>query len=158
MITGAEGKLIGTATPDPGELRHEPVACVTVYVPPVVTVMEEVVAPVDHTKFVPVVDNTEFPQLFTTVTRGVEGVTAGEATAVPEVLVHPLTVCVTVYVPPVVTVMEEVVAPVDHDKLFPDVVNTELPQLLTTDTTGADGMETGAATADPTGLEHPLTV
>ena len=37
-------------------------------------------------------------------------------------------------------------------------VNTELPQLLTTDTVGADGVVFGAAIPGPEELVHPSTV
>jgi hypothetical protein len=57
--------------------------------------MDELVSPVLHTKLVPVVLNTELPQLFTTVTTGA-GVVIGAATPLAEGLVHPFTVCVTV--------------------------------------------------------------
>ena len=80
--------------------------------------MDEVVAPLLHNKE-PVYDvavNIELPQLFTTVTTGADGIAFGAATTLPEGLVHPFTVCVTVYVPAVVTVIDEVVAPLLHNK------------------------------------------
>ena len=46
---------------------------------------------------------------------GAEGIVLGDAMPEPLALGHPLTVCVTEYVPPVVTEMEVVVAPVFHD-------------------------------------------
>ena len=60
----------------------------------------------------------------------------------PEELVHPFTVCVTEYVPAVVTVIDEVLAPLLHNKepVNDVAVNIELPQLFTTVTTGADGI------------------
>ena len=82
------------------------------------TVIDEVVAPLLHNKE-PVNDvavNIELPQLFTTVTTGADGIACGAATPLPEGLVHPFTVCVTVYVPAVVTVIDEVVAPLLHNK------------------------------------------
>ena len=62
-----------------------------------VTVIEEVVPPVLHSK-VPeaVIDNTELPQLFTTVTTGVDGIAIGAAVPEPFALIHPPTVCVKV--------------------------------------------------------------
>ena len=60
--------------------------------------MDEVVAPLLHNKE-PVNDvavNVELPQLFTTVTPGADETTLGAATPLPEGLVHPFTVCVTV--------------------------------------------------------------
>ncbi len=76
------------------------------------------VAPLLHNKE-PVKDvavNVELPQLFTTVTTGADGIACGAATALPERLAHPFTVWVTVYVPAVVTVIDEVVAPLLHNK------------------------------------------
>ena len=54
--------------------------------------MEAVVAPLLH-KMVPPdgIDNTEFVQLFTTVTTGVAGIATGAATPDPAKLVQPLT-------------------------------------------------------------------
>ena len=119
------------------------------------------VAPLLHNKE-PVKDvavNIELPQVFTTVTTGADGIAFGAATPLPEGLVHPFTVWVTVNVPAVVTVMDEVVAPLLHNKEpVKDVaVNMELPQLSTTDTTGADGITFGAATPEPEGLVQPFT-
>jgi hypothetical protein len=53
--------------------------------------MDELVSPVLHTKLVPVVLNTELPQLFTTVTTGA-GVLIGAATPIPAALVQPFIV------------------------------------------------------------------
>lgn len=59
--------------------------------------IDEVVAPVLHNKLpAAVVDNTELPQLFTTVTTGVVGTALGAAIPLPAKLVHPFTVLVTV--------------------------------------------------------------
>ena len=44
---------------------------------------------------VAVVDNVELPQLFTTVTTGVAGVTFGAEMPVPNALIHPFTVLFT---------------------------------------------------------------
>ena len=67
--------------------------------PAVVTVMEGVVAPVLHNN-VPVNEpavNVEVPQILTTVTVGADTLEFnGAATPLPEELMHPLTVCVTV--------------------------------------------------------------
>ena len=118
VTTGADGMSFGAATPLPEELVHPFTVCVTEYVPAVVTVMDEVVAPLLHNKE-PVNDvavNIELPQLFSTVTPGADGISFGAATPVPEGLVHPFTVCVTVYVPAVVTVIDEVVAPLLHNR------------------------------------------
>jgi hypothetical protein len=67
---------------------------------------------------------------------------------------------VTVYVPAVVTEMEEVVSPVLHNRgpVKPEAVNTELPQLFATDTVGADGVDFGAVAALATALVQPFTV
>ena len=67
--------------------------------------MDAVVAPVLQDKLVPVAVKTELPQLLTTVTPGGGGFVLGFAVPLPAALVHPLTVSVTVYVPPVPTVM-----------------------------------------------------
>jgi len=124
--------------------------------------MDEVVAPLLHNKE-PVNDvavNIELPQLFTTVTTGAVGIAFGAATPLPEGLVQPFSVCVTVYVPAVVTVMDEVIVPLLHNnEPVKDVaVNIELPQLFTTVTTGAAGIAFGAATPLPERLVHPFTV
>ncbi len=100
------------------------------------------------------------PQLSTTVTTGADGIAFGAATPLPEGLVQPFTVCVTVYVPAVVTVIDEVIASVLHNKepVNDVAVNVELPQLSTTDTMGADGRAFGAATPLREGLVQPFTV
>ena len=56
--------------------------------------------------------------------------------------------------------MDEDVAPLLHNKepVKEVAVKVELPQLFTTDTTGADGMSLGAATPLPGTLEQPLIV
>ena len=66
----------------------------------------------------------------------------------------------TLYVPAVDTEIDCVVSPVLHNKdpVFDPAVNTELPQLLTTFTVGADGIAFGAATPLPAGLVHPFAV
>ena len=57
------------------------------------------------------------------------------------------------------TVMDEVVSPVLHNKVPVAVVdNVEVPQLFTTVTTGADGTTLGAAMPDPAALVQPFTV
>ena len=108
-----------------------------------------------------VVDKADVPlQLFTTFTEGVAGVVFGAAVPDPAELVQPSTVCVTVYVPALLTVIDEVVSVVLHNKL-PVVVadNVEVPlQLLVTFTDGAVGVDFGAAIPDPSALVQPLTV
>jgi len=70
------------------------------------------------------------------------GIALGAATPLPAGLAQLFTVRVTVYVAAVVTVMELVVAPVLHNnEPVPVAVNSELPQLLVTETVGAEGME-----------------
>jgi hypothetical protein len=56
--------------------------------------------------------------------------------------------------------MEDVVAPLLHNSEpeTPEAVKTELPQLFTTETTGADGIGPGEAAALPGALVHPFTV
>ena len=57
------------------------------------------------------------------------------------------------------TEIEDVVAPVLHNKLPVAVVdNFEEPQLFTTVTTGAAGVAFGAAMPEPVLLAQPLTV
>ncbi len=53
-----------------------------------------------------------------------------------------------------------VVAPVlhDNDPVIDPAVNSELPQLSTTVTVGADGIAFGAAVPLPEALVHPPTV
>ena len=118
VTTGADGIAFGAAIPLPEELVQPFNVCVTEYVPAVVTVIDEVVAPLLHNKE-PVKDvavNVELPQLSTTDTVGADGIAFGAATPLPGRLVHPFSVCVTVYVPAVVTVIDEVVAPLLHNK------------------------------------------
>ena len=66
----------------------------------------------------------------------------------------------TVYVAALVTVIDELVAPLlqDNVPVYPLAVNTELPQLFTTDTLGAGGVAFGADAALRAGLVHPFTV
>ena len=87
------------------------------------------------------------------------GVGLGAAVPLPTGLVHPFTVCVTVYTPAVVTVIEGVVAPVLHksEPVNDPAVNTVLLQLLVTDTVGTATFN-GAATPLPTGLIQPFKV
>jgi len=62
-------------------------------------------------------------------------------------------------VPAAVTVMEEVVAPLLHNKDPVAVVESvELPQLFTTVTTGVAGVVLGAAVLLPGALVHPFAV
>ena len=92
------GIALGAATPLPAALVHPFTVCVTVYAPAVVTVTDEVVAPLLHNKE-PVKDvavNVELPQLSTTDTMGADGISCGAATPLPEGLVQPFSVCVTV--------------------------------------------------------------
>ena len=89
------------------------------------------------------------------------GVGFGAAVPLPLGLAHPFTVCLTVYVPAVVTVIEVVVAPVLHNNVPVNepAVSTLLLQLLVTETVGAVTFEvTGAATPLPAELVHPFTV
>ena len=121
---------------------------VTVYTPGVETTMLCVVAPLLHKFLVLTLDvNVTLPPAqngmgpLTVITGGC-GTIFGRDVPLPAVrLVHPFTVCVTVYVALLVTVMAVVVAPLLHNTepvtLF--AVNTELPQLLTTATVGAEG-------------------
>lgn len=61
----------------------------------------------------------------------------------------------------VVTVIAPVVSPVLHENVAPGspvAVNTELPQLFSTDTPGADGIDFGVAVPLPEGLVQPFSV
>ena len=64
--------------------------------PPDVTVIDAVVAPVLQCTFVPAAVNIELPQLFAMVTSGASGIILGDAVPLPGILVHPPAVCVTV--------------------------------------------------------------
>ena len=125
--------------------------------------IDEVVVPLLHNKE-PVKDvavSIELPQLFTTVTTGADGIAFGAAIPLPEGLVQPFNVCVTEYVPAVVTVIDEVVAPLLHNNepLNEPAVNVELPQSSITDTVGADIFAfNGAATPLPDELVQLFTV
>jgi hypothetical protein len=125
-------------------------------------VIDAVVSPVLHNNdpVKPVAVNIELPQLLTTDTDGAGGTGFGAAVPLPAVLVHPFTVCVTVYVSAVLTVMDAVVAPVLHNNepVKPDAVNRELVQLSVTATFGAGGVALGAAVPLPGELVHPFTV
>jgi hypothetical protein len=144
VTAGADGTALGAAVPVPATLIHPFTFVLTVYLPATATVIEEVVAPVFHNKDpVAFVLNVELPQLLTAVTAGVAGVLPGAATPVPAKLTHPPTVAVTLYVPAVLTVIEEVVACVLHNKEPVAVVDSleVLLQLFTTVITGAGGAE-----------------
>lgn len=124
--------------------------------------IDAVVCPVLQCKFVPVAVNTELPQLFTTVTVGGTGMALGIADLLVAGLVHPfvISVCVALYDPAVVTVIDSVVSPVFQVKLpaEPDAVNKEFSQSFVTLTDGADGITFGAATPLPDVLVQPSTV
>ena len=111
-------------------------------------------------KMVPV--GTVQPGCTDTVAVGAAGNATGAAvTELLIILVHPPTVCVTVYVPAVVTVLGlpvpaslQVSVPV-----APVAVMVELPQLFTTVNTGAAGTGNGAVFTELlTGLVQPPTV
>ena len=76
---------------------------------------------------------------FVNVPSVITGTTDGFEVADALGLIHPPTVCVTVYVPAEGTVMDAVVSPVDQINPEPVAESTELPQLLATVTTGAEG-------------------
>ena len=129
--------------------------------PAVVTVIELVVSPVLHSKLpAEAVDIVELPQLSASVTTGADGVALGAAVPVPNALTQPFTVCLTVYVPAVVTVTEVVVAPLLQSKVPVAVVDkSEVPsQSSKSLTTGVDGVVLGEAVLLPGALVHPFTV
>ena len=83
--------------PLPAALVHPFTVDFTVKVAELVTVIDDVVAPLLHNKFpAAVVERTELPQLFTTVTTGVAGIVLGTEVPLPAALVQPFTVAVTV--------------------------------------------------------------
>ena len=88
------------------------------------------------------------------------GIELGAAEPLPAWLVQPSSVCVTVYVPAVVVVIDDSVPPLFHNNVpvKPLAVNTELPQLLITDTPGATGIAFGAAKVLAEGLVQPSMV
>ena len=96
--TGADGVVLGAATPLPAALLQPFTVDVTVNVPAVVTVILAVVAPLLHNRLpAALVESIEVPlQLFTTATPGVEGVVFGAAMPLPALLLQPFTVEVTV--------------------------------------------------------------
>src|ERR1035437_1512399 len=160
VTVGATGIVLGAAMPEPAALVHPLTVLVTVYVPAAVTVIEEAVDPLLHNKVpVRVSDKEDERQLFTTVSDGAEGVAPRAAIPEPAALVLPPTVVVTVYVPAAVTVIEEAVAPLLHNKVPVAVVDkVDEPQLFTTVTDGAEGVVFGPAMPEPAALVHPLTV
>jgi hypothetical protein len=144
VTVGAVGIATGADDPLPVGLVQPFTVCVTVYAAVFVTVIEVVVALLLHNNGpvkLPAV-NTELPQLLTTDTAGAVGTAKGADDPLPVALIHPFSVCVTVYAAAFVTVMDVVVALLLHnnDPVKLPAVNTELPQLLTTDTVGAAGI------------------
>ncbi len=124
--------------------------------------MEEVVSLLLHNNVpVALVDKVDVPsQLFTTVTTGGGGVTFGAAIAEPGRLVHPFTFCVTVYVPPVETVIEAVVALLLHNNVPAAVVDkVDVPlQLSTTIISGAGGRSKIVTVTGSTVVQIPVPV
>ena len=112
--------------------------------------IEEDVDPLLHNNVVPatvLADNTELPQLLTTVITGV-GVDLGADDALA-VAVQPLaaSVRVTLYVAVFVTVIDEDVDPLLHNNVVPEMAlvdNTELTQSLVTVIAGIAGTDLGA--------------
>ena len=154
--------FIGAAMPEPDALAQPLTVCVTVYVPALLTLMDEVVSVVLHNKVPDAeVDKIDVPlQLFTTFTVGADGVVFGVANPEPTELVQPSIVCITVYVPALLTVIDEVVSVVLHNNV-PDAVvdKVDVPlQLFTTFTEGVDGVVFGDATPEPAELVQPSTV
>jgi len=88
------------------------------------------------------------------------GIGVGAAVALADGPVQLFTVCVTVYVP-AGTVIELPVALLLHKNVAPEApvaVNSEVPQLSTTETPGAAGIDFGAAVAFAIGPVQPFTV
>lgn len=159
---GTVGTVLGAGVPLPAALVQPFTVWVTVRVLVSDVVMNTVVAPVLHNNDPVKLDavNLEPPQLSNTVTVGAGGVTLGDAVLLPPALVQPFKVCVTEYTPPVVTVMEAVVAVLLHNMvpLKPLAVSTELSQLSLTVTTGAEGTVLGEAVPLPAALVQPVLV
>ena len=107
---------------------------------------------------VALVDSVELPQLSTSVTEGAEGIALGEAVPEPAELVHPPEDWVTVYVPAAVTVIDVVVAALLHSTVpVALLVSIDEPQLSTTVTSGAEGIEVFTVMlAEPVALLAPL--
>ena len=124
--------------------------------------MDGVVSPVLHNNdpVNPLADITDLPHWSTTEMPGADGIDFGAATPLPASLVQAPTVCITVYVPAVVTEMDAVVSPVLHnsDPVKPDAVNTELSQLLTTDTNGVGAAVSGDAIPWADGPAQPFKI
>ena len=100
------------------------------------------------------------PHLEPSVPEGIAGAVFGDAVAEPAALVHPFIIWVTVYLPEVFTVMDEVVSLVLHNKLpvaFVDKVEDPL-QLFITVIVGVAGAVFGDAVAEPASLVHPFMV
>ena len=90
-------EVIGAATPEPAALVQPSTVWVTVYVPALLTVIDEEVSVVLHNNVPDAdVDKLDVPQLFVTFTVGAAGVDFGAAVPDPAALVQPSTVCVTV--------------------------------------------------------------
>ena len=158
LTTGAAGTANGAAVTEASALVHPPTVCVTLYEAAEVTVIDPVVAPVDQSRFDPVAVNTEEPQISAAETAGAAGNESGAAVPDPAGLIHPLIVCVTVYVPGVITVIDAVVSPVDQRSPAPVVDNTDEPQLFATVTTGIEGGVPGTAFKVAGKLVHPPIV
>ena len=162
VITGVAGADLGAAVAVAGILLHPSTVAITVYAPAVVTVISAVASFVLHRKEpIPVAVNVEVPlQLLATNIPGIAGVDLGAAMPDPVPLVHPFIVDVTVYVPALVTVIDEVDSPVfQSNDPVALVERTEVPsQLSTTVTTGVDGVDLGDATPEPASLVQPFTV
>lgn len=106
-----------------------------------------------------IVESVEFPQLFSTVTTGADGIIFGADVPLPASLVHPFTVVVTVYIAASVTVMDGVNAPLLHNNVPAAVVDKlDVPQLFATITTGASGIAPGAEVPLPAALVQPLAL
>lgn len=158
VITGLAGSIF-TITEAGAEVFVQPAALVTatVYKPLVCAMIEEVLSLVLHNKLpLAVVDKVELPQLFIILIVGVNGTAFGVAIAEPCALVQPPIVCITVYVPALVTVIDEVAAPLLHNKVPVAVVDkVDEPQLFEIVITGT-GTASGCVIVTGTDAVHPL--
>ena len=116
---GATGIVLGAAVALANELVQPFNVCDSSYIVDVNTVIEFVVSPVlhDNDPVTPVAVKTELPQLLLTDIPGAAGVGLGADVALAAGLEQPFIACITVYVPAVVTVIDDVVAPLLHNNV-----------------------------------------
>ena len=131
MTIGALGATIGFAFPVAAALVQPPTVCVTLYIPAVVTVIEDVVSPVDHNKLEPVAVKIELPQLSDTVTIGALGALGADNDTISE-FEGQLELKLIVYEPPANPVIVNGNVCTDEPELGPDqeIVPVPLPEMV----------------------------